>query len=142
LKTTAAWAQRYRLLAAPDAVVMDVPRGRRARRAAAVALRSLPLGRGVVLRGSSFSVKALARDARVRIARELIALPSAASPAYLVDDDAGSLALLCRELLSVPPGLVRLAGPAGALLRIGGLAGRSNLARQLLRSRIAIGWRA
>jgi hypothetical protein len=129
------------VLAAPDAVVVDVPRGRRARRAAAAALRALPAGRGVVLRGSSFSVNEVARAARVRIVRELIALPSATTPAYLVEDDAAPLALLCGEFLSVPPGLVRLAGPAGVLLRVGAIAARSRLARHLLHSRIAVGWR-
>ena len=82
-----------------------------ARRAAAASVRALPAGRGVVLRGSSASVHEVARAARVRIVRELIALPSATTPAYLVDDDAAPLTLLCTELLSVPPGLVRLAGP-------------------------------
>jgi hypothetical protein len=141
LNTGGAWATRYRVLAAPDAVVVDVLRGRRARRAAVAAVRALPAGRGVVLRGSRSSVNEVARAARVRIARELIALPSAAAPAYLVEDDAAPLALLCAEFLSVPPGLVRLAGPAGVLLRVGALAARSRLARHLLRSRIAVGWR-
>ncbi len=138
----ATWAQRYQVLTAADAVVVDVPRGRRARHAAAARLRALPRGRGVVLRGSSTSVHALARAAGVRVTRELIALPSAASPAYLVEDDAVPLALLCSAFLSVPPGLVRLAGPAAALLRAGGVAGRFKPARRLLRSRIAVGWRA
>lgn len=86
-------------------------------------------------------MQALARDGGVRIARELIALPSASAPAYLVEDDAVPLALLCTAFLSVPPGLVRLAGPAGGLLRVGGVAARSRLVRLLLRSRIAVGWR-
>lgn len=86
-------------------------------------------------------MNAVARAARVRIVRELIALPSTTAPAYLVEDDAVPLALLCAAFLSVPPGLVRLAGPADALLRVGGLAARFSLARGLLRSRIAIGWR-
>jgi hypothetical protein len=136
-----AWAMRYQVLAASDAVVVDVLRGRRARRAAVAAVRALPAGRGVVLRGSSASVNEVARAARVRIARELIALPSATAPAYLVEDDAEPLALLCAEILSVPPGLVRLAGPADVLLRVGAIAARSRLARHLLRSRIAVGWR-
>ena len=55
--------------------------------------------------------------------------------------DAVALALLCTAFLSVPPGLVRLAGPAGGLLRVGALAGRSRLVRLVLRSRIAVGWR-
>ena len=136
-----AWATRYQVIAAPDALIVDVPRSRSARRATAVAVRALPPGRGVVLRGSSSAVHALARAGRVRIARELIALPSATSPAYLVEDDAVPLALLCTAFLSVPPGLVRLAGPAGGLLRVGALAGRSRLVRLVLRSRIAVGWR-
>ncbi|MFZ2035147.1 MAG: hypothetical protein WAW53_15455 [Candidatus Dormiibacterota bacterium] len=141
MKTEGAWATRYQVLAAPDAAVVDIPRGRRGRRVAAASVRAFPAGRGVVLRGSSASVHEVARAARVRIVRELIALPSATTPAYLVDDDAAPLTLLCTELLSVPPGLVRLAGPAGMLLRVGAVAARSRLARRLLHSRIAVGWR-
>jgi hypothetical protein len=95
----------------------------------------------VILRGSSSSVRAFARVARVSVARELIALPSASSPAYLVEDHATPLALMFTELLSVPPGLVRLAGPAGGLLRAGGLAVRFKVSRRLLRSRIVVGRR-
>jgi len=141
LNTAAEWATRYQVLSAPDATVVDVRRGRSARRAAIAAARAVPAGRGIVLRGSTSSVKAVARAARIRIVRELIALPSTTAPAYLVEDDAVPLALLCAEFLSVPPGLVRLAGPADVLLRVGGFAARSRLARGLLRSRIAIGWR-
>lgn len=136
-----AWTTRYQVLAAPDALVVDVPRSRSARRKTAMTVRALPPGRGVVLRGSSSAIRALAGAAGVRIARELIALPSATSPAYLVEDDALPLALLCTAFLSVPPGLVRLAGPAGGLLRVGALAGRSRLVRLALRSRIAVGTR-
>jgi hypothetical protein len=141
LNSDPAWTTRYRVMAAPDALVVDVPRGRGARHATAVAVRALPPGRGVVLRGSSSAVHAVARAARVRIDRELIALPSATSPAYLVEDDALPLALLCTAFLSVPPGLVRLAGPAGGLLRVGAVAGRSRLVRLVFRSRIAVGRR-
>jgi hypothetical protein len=136
-----AWTTRYQVMAAPDALVVDVPRSRSARRKTAMTVRALPPGRGVVLRGSSSAIRALAGAAGVRIARELIALPSATSPAYLVEDDALPLALLCTAFLSVPPGLVRLAGPAGGLLRVGALAGRSRLVRLALRSRIAVGTR-
>jgi hypothetical protein len=136
-----AWTTRYQVMAAPDALVVDVPRSRSARRKTAMTVRALPPGRGVVLRGSSSAIRALAGAAGVRIAREFIALPSATSPAYLVEDDALPLALLCTAFLSVPPGLVRLAGPAGGLLRVGALAGRSRLVRLALRSRIAVGTR-
>jgi hypothetical protein len=141
LNPAVAWAQRHRILAAPDAVVVDVPWNRRGQRAAAAALRVLPPGRGVILRGSSSSVNAVARAAHVRVARELIALPSASAPAYLVEDDAAPLAQMLTEFLSVPPGLVWLAAPAGGLLRAGGLAAQFKLCRRLLRSRIAVGWR-
>jgi hypothetical protein len=141
LNRAVAWSQRHRLLAASDALVVDIPRSRRARRAAAANVRALPVGRSVILRGSSSSVNAVARAAGVSVARELIALPSASSPAYLVEDHAVPLAVMFNELLSVPPGLVRLAGPAGGLLRVGGLAARFKWSRRLLRSRIAVGWR-
>lgn len=137
--TPPVWAILYRALAAPDASVFDVPRARRHRRATALAVRRLPAGSDVVLRGRSSSVKAVARAAHVRVTRELIALPSLRTAMYLVDDHAAPVSFLCNDILSVPPGVVTLVGPANALLRAVAFATRWRLARALLRSRVLIG---
>jgi hypothetical protein len=123
-------------------MLFDVPRSRRRRRALVRTLRGLPPGQCVVLRGRGSSVRGVAHEAHVRVGREMIALPSASRPAYLVEDDPAAVSLLCRQVLSVPPGLTRLAGPADGMLRLGGIVFRLRPARRMLRSRIAVGWRS
>jgi hypothetical protein len=138
---TSTWTDRWRLVTPPDAVVVDIGAGRSGQRAAAATVAGLHPGCNVVLRGSRGAVRRVARDAGVDITRELIPLPTRAAPAYLVEDDRASLAVLCTDLLSVPPGLVRLAGPADALLRLAARVAPLRPVRLLLRWRIAIGRR-
>jgi len=122
-------------------VVIDIGVGRRGQRMAVTAVAGLRPGRNVVLRGSHGAVRRVARDARVGITRELIPLPTRALPAYLVEDDRGTLRRLCTDLLSVPPGVARMAAPVDALLRLAAVVGPLPPVRRLLRWRIAIGRR-
>lgn len=135
------WTDRWRLLTPPDAVVIDIGVGRRGQRMAVTAVAGLRPGRNVVLRGSHRAVRRVARDAQVGITRELIPLPTRALPAYLVEDDRGTLRRLCTDLLSVPPGVARMAAPVDALLRLAAVLGPLPPVRRLLRWRIAIGRR-
>jgi hypothetical protein len=132
---------RWRLLTPPDAVVVDIGGGRRGQRMAVATVTGLSPGCNVVLCGSHDAVRRVAHDARVGITRELIPLPTRALPAYLVEDDRGSVRRLFTDLLSVPPGIVRLAAPVDALLRLAALVGPLPPVRRLLRWRIAIGQR-
>jgi hypothetical protein len=130
-----------RLLAPPDALLLDVPR-RRAGIAAAIAeVRAQPSGRGVVLRGGRRSVRRVARAAGVSVTRDFIALPWTGSRAFLIEDDAASMSLLCSDILSVPPGVVLLAAPVDAALRVARRAARLGWARRVLSSRVLVGWR-
>jgi hypothetical protein len=134
-------ADRWTVVLPRDAVVVDIGGGRRRQRATAAMVAGLDTGCSVVLRGSRGAVRRVARDAGVGITRQLIPLPTRAAPAYLVEDDQASLSRLCADLLSVPPGLVRSAAPAGALLRLAARAAPFRSVRMLLPGRIAIGRR-
>ncbi len=134
-------ADRWTVVLPPNAVVVDIGGGRRRQRATAAMVAGLDTGCSVVLRGSRGAVQRVARDAGVRITRELIPLPTCAAPRYLVEDDQASLRRLCADLLSVPPGLVRSVAPADALLRLAARAAPLRSVRMLLPWRIAIGRR-
>jgi hypothetical protein len=135
------WTDRWRLLTPPDTVVIDIGGGRRGQRMAVATVAGLSPGCNVVLRGSHGAVQRVARDARVGLTRELIPLPTRVLPAYLVEDDRGSLRRLFTDLLSVPPGMDRLAAPADALLRLAARVAPLPPVRRLLRWRIAFGQR-
>ncbi len=63
----------------------------------------------------------LRRDARragVRIDRELIVLPSTRHAQVVLDDDPAAVRHFWTSVAAVPPGVARLAGPAGVVLRV------------------------
>jgi hypothetical protein len=130
-----------RVLAGPGTLVVDVPRGRRRRHVLATRIRELPSGQDVVLRGGGRAVRWVARAADLHVARDFVALPSAARPAFLIEDDGASLPALAGTLLSVPPGVSVLALPADLLLRAGRVALRARWARSLLPFRVLVGRR-
>lgn len=136
-----ALTEQWRLLAPPDAVIIDIGRGDRGRRAAISALMSVDAGCAVALRGGRAAMGRVARGGHVKIRRQLIPLPSLAHPLYLVEDDAESVYHLFANLLSVPPGVSRMAGPLDAALRISARATRSRWVRRLFPWRIAVGVR-
>ena len=136
-----ALTEQWRLLAPPDTVVIDIARGGVGRRAAIAALSGLDAGCSVALRGNHVAMARVARDGRVQIRRKLIPLPSPAHPLYLVEDDGESVHHLFAHLLSVPPGVCRMAGPLDAALRLSSRAARSQWVRRLFPWRIAVGVR-
>lgn len=138
---SASLADPWRLLAPPDAATIDIAPGRRGQRLAVAALSRLGPGCDVVLRGSHGAVQRVARDAHVDIARELIPLPAPRLPMYLVENDEASVRGLFADLLAVPPGVARLAGPADALLRVAARLAPLRPFRGLFPWRIAIGRR-
>lgn len=138
---TAVLPDRWRLLAPADAVVVDVARGPRGRRRAVTVVRRLDAGSAVALRGTRGALARVARDAGVDVRRELIPLPSLAHPLYLVEDDAASAHHLISQLLAVPPGISRLAGPLDAAMRVSSRAARWRWVRRLFPWRIALGVR-
>jgi len=126
------------LLAPADAVCLEVPRGRVERRAAAARLRALEPGSHIVLRGRRGAVQRVVRAARLDVVRDLIALPSARSPAFLIEDAAAPMSLLCGDILGVPPGVTALVAPTDALLRVARRAARWRWFRRLLVWRVVV----
>jgi hypothetical protein len=114
--------QRWRMLLAPDAVVVSVDRRGRAVRD----LRSLSPGTPVVLVGRR--LRPVARRAGVRVRAEYLALPSLAAPVVISQITAPTLRWTARRVLTVPPAVtlghaamwraVRLVQAAPWLLRL------------------------
>ncbi len=129
------------LLTPPDPAIIDIAPGRRAEHRAVSAVSRLAPGSGVVLRGTQDAVLRVARDAHVDITRELIPLPTSRHPVYLVEDDDVSVRRLFDDLVSVPPGVNRLAAPADAVLRLAVRLAPLQPFRRLFPWRVAVGRR-
>jgi hypothetical protein len=95
-------AERFRLLAAPDAVVVRAA----ASRAAVAQLRALPPATPVAVVGGRRAHR-VARRGRVRITAEYLALPSLATPVAITEITGASLRWTARTVLTVPSGVTR-----------------------------------
>lgn len=95
-------AERFRLLAAPDAVVIRAATGG----AAVEQLRALPPGTPVAVVGDR-SARRVARRGRVRVTAEYLALPSLATPVAITQITEASLRWTARTVLTVPSGVTR-----------------------------------
>ncbi len=86
-----------------------MPRSRTRRRALRRRLETLTAGTPVVLCASApFArrrVRELARQSGVELVREYLAFPTAAAPAYLVEENAPAVGFFIEHALVVPPGL-------------------------------------
>lgn len=94
--------QRWRLLAAPDAVVVWGTAGS----AAVAELRALPPATPVALVGGR-RTRRLARRGRVRVDGEYLALPSLATPVAITQVTEASLQWTAGTVLTVPSGVTR-----------------------------------
>jgi len=139
------WRENWRAAAADNAVHVELPRRRSARRAALAYVRSLSPGTSVVLStpapAAASRCRAFARAAGLQLEREYLAFPTAAAPAYLVEDGPAAVRLFLANVLVAPPrarfSLVLEPGLA-ALRRL-----RSwHLLRLLAPGRVAVGRRA
>jgi hypothetical protein len=110
-----AWAERWRVIAPPGAVRVDLGRGGRARHG----FPQLASGAPVVLCASGLlarrTVRRAARGAGIRLEREYLALPSADQPAFLVQDRSAAVDYFRRRILTSPPGRARAWAAALAL---------------------------
>jgi len=142
---TERWKENLSVLGPPDAVRIDLPRSRAARRALVGRVRALPVGSAVVLRdgvlASRWRCRRFAARAGVRVERQYVALPSARSPAFLVEDGRRPLGYFCSAVLSVPPGVALLAAPAGLLAHAAAWLARAGLVGAIAPGRVAVGWR-
>jgi hypothetical protein len=111
---TARWRDNRSLVGTADAVEVDVPRARAGQAAARRRIASLEPGAGVVVCASGpfpgRRVRRLAEATALALDRQYLAFPSAAAPAYLVEDAPAAIDYFLRHTLVAPPG-VRF-GPA------------------------------
>lgn len=142
---TERWKENWSVLGPPDAVQIDLPRSRAGRRALVRRVRALPVGSAVMLRdgvlASRWRCRRFALRAGVQLQRQYVALPSARSPAFLVEDGRRPLGYFCSAVLSVPPGVTLLAAPAGLLARAAAWLARAGLVGVIAPGRVAVGWR-
>jgi len=113
-----AWTERWRVVAPAGAVRVDVDlRGR----PAGAARPGLAPGTPVALCASGLvarrRVRRAASRAGIQVDREYVALPSAASPAFLVEDGTAALDYFRTRILAAPPGMTTLAGVAEVAIR-------------------------
>ncbi|HEU5045971.1 MAG TPA: hypothetical protein VFT75_17755 [Nocardioidaceae bacterium] len=129
----------------PEATpVVTVPRSPRSQRAAARALRDLPVAASVALVGTGGlnrgRLRRTADAAGVVITHEYVVLPSISSGRYLVEDHPDTVAVLWQSLVTPPPGTTR----ATALLTAFAAIGRSRLpwwTLGVVAPRMAVGYR-
>jgi hypothetical protein len=89
------------------------------------ALRHLPSGTSVALVSdgplSRLRLRRRARQAGIRIDRELIVVPSTAAPLVVLDDTEEAVRHFWSSVAAVPPGFTWASGPASAVLMLGRL---------------------
>jgi hypothetical protein len=139
------WRSNWRVVSPSGAVRADVGWTAAARRAARRDLRALPSGTPVVLCASApLAVRRsrrLAGHAGIELDRAYLAFPSAAAPAYLVEDAPAAARVFVADVLVAPPGSV-LTTPIGAVLAVVRRSAPWRLLRALAPGRVIVGWKA
>ena len=102
------WRSNRLVVGPGGAVHADIERSLARRRAVERSIRALPGGTPIVLAspapGAIRRCHAFASRARVDVQREYLAFPSAAAPAFLVEDAPATVLLFVRTVLVTPPG--------------------------------------
>ena len=101
------WARNLRVVSPEGAVRVDLKRWAVRHRALRRAVRDLPATTPVaLLAGAPYArarARAFATKAGIEVEREYLAFPSAASPAYLVEDGPASIQIFLDRILVPPP---------------------------------------
>jgi hypothetical protein len=101
------WLDNWRAVASAGAMHVDLPRSRAERTSSLTAVRALDCGAPVVLSASaphaSARCRAFASAAGVELERQYLAFPTAAAPAYLVEDVPAPVRLFVANVLISPP---------------------------------------
>ena len=134
-----------RLTVGPSGAVHAVlERSRAGRRAVERSLGELPAGTPVVLAaaapGAIRRCSAFASRTRVEVQREYLAFPTAAAPAYLVEDAPATVLLFVRNVLIAPPGSP-WAAPLEACFGVLRALGTWRLVRLVAPGRVIVGKR-
>jgi hypothetical protein len=109
LATSERWRRNRAVVGPVGAVEVDLPRSRARRELAAEKVAALPAGTPVVLCASGAFARRrcrrFAHDVGIEVRREYLALPSAAAPAYLIDDAPQPIRVFIEHALVAPPGV-------------------------------------
>jgi hypothetical protein len=101
------WRDNWRSVTAGGAVHVELSRLRGRRRSSLAAVRELTAGTRVVLSasapGAAARCRAFASAAGLALEREYLAFPTAAAPAYLVEDAPAPVRLFLTNVLVAPP---------------------------------------
>jgi hypothetical protein len=143
--TSERWSGNWRVVSPPGSARIDVERGRAGKIAATEEARRLPAGSPVVIvaaaPGSARRARQVAARAGIRVEQEYLALPSAAAPAYLIEDDPAPFRVFVDTVLASPS-----SGLAGrvqdALVSIVRRVRPRGLVGSLGAGRVVVGWRA
>jgi hypothetical protein len=102
------WRDNWLAVGPAGAVRVEVDASPPGRRVQAQMIRDLPSGTPVVLsasgRGAIRRCRDVASQTGVMLEREFLAVPSAAAPAYLVENAHGPVEVFLGTLLVTPPG--------------------------------------
>ncbi len=139
------WRGNSHVVAPRNALEVHLAPFRRTRRDLVRAIAGLAPGSPVVVSTSApwaaARCRRFARQAGIDIHREYVALPTARTPAYLVEDAPASAAAFVQHVLIVPPRAV-LSGPIDAALTVmRRLRDPSRALRVLAPGRIVVGAR-
>jgi hypothetical protein len=134
------WSRNRLAVGPSDAVHATLARSRPDRRAVERSLAELPGGTPVVLAGATRRCHAFASRAGIEVQREYLAFPSAAEPAYLVEDAPATVRLFVGTVLVAPPGS-RWAAPLEACCSALRALGSRRLVRLLAPGRVIVGRR-
>jgi hypothetical protein len=139
------WHDNWRAVSPPAATFVELGRSRAARAAAREQVAALASGSPVVLAASAPGARrrcrAFARAATIRLAHDYLAFPSAAMPAYLIEDDTGPVRTFRASALVSPP-RARLAPVLQAGVLVLRALGRRRLMGAVAPGRIMVGWRS
>jgi hypothetical protein len=138
------WRDNWRVVSPDGSRRVDLPRGRRERRAQSHAIRDLPVGTPVVLfataPGAIGRCKSFASEAGVEVEREYLAFPNPATPGYLVEDAPASVGVFAKTFLTSPP-RSRFTRPLEAAFSLLRRLDSWRLIRTIAPGRVAVGRR-
>ena len=140
----ARWGHNWLVVSPPGAVRVDLAHSLQRRRGQADDVRGLPAGTPVVLFASAPGAirrcRTFADAAGLALEDAYLAFPTAASPAYLVEDHRASLRLFVKTILAAPPRRARF-NPLAAGLAVVRVFHPWRLIRSLAPGRVVIGRR-
>jgi hypothetical protein len=139
------WRNNWLAVSPAGAVRIDLGRSATKRRGQEPEIRKLPPGTPVVLCASAPGAirrcRRFAAAAGIDLEREYLAFPSAASPAYLVEDAPATIGVFVKTVLVTPP-RIRFAAPLEACVGLLRALSPWRLIRRIALGRVVVGRRS